>query len=122
MPSKAYFAGAGMAMKRARRQIDLVNRIRQLREQRGWSQGDLADRANLSQTYLSRIEAARRPGSIRALRQIATALEVGISELFERDGREQLIMALLDELDRDQQEQALVMLEAYVKGVKTPKK
>lgn len=109
-------------MASARRQIGLVNRIRQLREQRGWNQGELAGRAGLSQPYLSRIESARRPGSVKALRKIAAALEVGISDLFERDGREHLFMALLDELRPDQQEQALAMLEAFVKGARPQKK
>lgn len=111
-----------MAMMKPRRQISLVNRIRALREHRGWDQGELADRAGLSQPYLSRIESSRRPGSIKALRKIADALGVGISELFERDGREQLFMALLDELRPNQQEQALAMLEAFVKGVRSGEK
>lgn len=122
MPSKANYAVWRMAMNRPRRQISLMNRIRTLREQRGWDQGELADRAGLSQPYLSRIESARRPGSVKALRKIAAALDVSISDLFERDGREQLFMALLDELSPEQQEQALSMLETFVKALRPPRK
>jgi transcriptional regulator with XRE-family HTH domain len=99
-----------------------MSRIRKLREARGWSQGQLAEEAGLSQTYLSRIESGGRPGSVQALRKIAAALEVGISELFEKDGREQLFMALLDELDPADQEDALAMLETFVRSVKRTKR
>lgn len=60
----------------------LGDRVRILREQKGWSQQDLADRANLDSSYISLLETGRRknPG-FETLLKIARALGTSLSYL-----------------------------------------
>ncbi len=55
--------------------------LRILRDHRGYTQNELAERADLSRTYLTEIERGRKDGSIRALRALAEALDVNVSLL-----------------------------------------
>lgn len=56
--------------------------IQALRKQAGLTQEELSERADLSNTYIAMIEAGKRSPSIKALDKIATALQVGITDLF----------------------------------------
>ena len=57
------------------------NPVRVWREHRGIKVGELATAANLSQAYVSQIEAGKREGSIGAMKAIAAALAVAIDDL-----------------------------------------
>lgn len=61
--------------------------IKHYREQRKLTQVQLAEQANISISYLSKIEAARcnKSLSLSALNQIANALSTEISELFKEE-------------------------------------
>jgi transcriptional regulator with XRE-family HTH domain len=61
----------------------LGKRIRQLRQDRGWSQEFLADEAGMHRTYMWGIEQGVRNPSVRHLTQIADALGVHIGALFD---------------------------------------
>lgn len=56
-------------------------RVRHLREDRGWSQEELADRAEIDRTYVSGIERGLRNASVLTLVRIADALKVSLSDL-----------------------------------------
>jgi transcriptional regulator with XRE-family HTH domain len=58
-------------------------RLRALREKAGFSQEELAERAQVHRTYLSGIERGRRNPSLINLLRIAKALNLSISVLFE---------------------------------------
>jgi transcriptional regulator with XRE-family HTH domain len=58
-------------------------RVRELRNQRGWSQERLAEEAGIHRTYLGGIETARRNPSLRNIIRIAGALSVPVRELFQ---------------------------------------
>jgi transcriptional regulator with XRE-family HTH domain len=58
-------------------------RIRELRNQHGWSQERLAEEAGIHRTYLGGIETARRNPSLRNIIRIALALGVSVWELFQ---------------------------------------
>lgn len=61
-------------------------RVRQIRHGKGWSQEELADRANLDRTYVGGVERGERnPGLVNIVR-ITTALGAPIGELFVTDG------------------------------------
>lgn len=55
--------------------------LRTLREHRGYTQRELAERADMSRTYLTEIERGRKDGSVRALRALAEALDVNVALL-----------------------------------------
>ncbi len=57
------------------------NAVRVWREHRGLKACDLAAAAGIGRSYLSAIEAGRKPGSIKALHGIAEALGVTIDDL-----------------------------------------
>ena len=64
--------------------VSLGRRIRLLRRQRGYSQGTLARRAQVSQPYLSMVEAGRiQSPSLPVLERVARALGVRLAALFE---------------------------------------
>ena len=56
--------------------------IRALREQAGFSQEELADRAELDRTYVSGIERGRRNPSVRSLQRVVAALDTSLDVLF----------------------------------------
>lgn len=60
----------------------LGTRIRELRQQRGWSQEYLAELARMHRTYMWGIESGVRNPSLRHLVQIADAFAVSLAELF----------------------------------------
>lgn len=61
--------------------LDGVPPVRVFREYRGLRAGDLAEKAGISQGYLSEIEAGKKPGSVAVLRRIAQALDLELSDL-----------------------------------------
>jgi transcriptional regulator with XRE-family HTH domain len=58
--------------------------VRLLREQRGWSQERLANRAELNRSYMGEIERAAAMPSLATAAKLAEALEVPLSELIAR--------------------------------------
>lgn len=55
---------------------DQPSSVAQLRLQKGWSQAELARRADTSQPYIARLELGRVDPGVRTVRKIAKALEV----------------------------------------------
>lgn len=68
-------------MAKSTREI-VAQRIRSLRQARGWSQEDLAEICNMHRTYIGDIERAQRNVSIDNIERLAHALKVEINELF----------------------------------------
>ena len=63
-------------------------RVRELRQEKGLSQEELAFRAKVHRTYLGGIERGERNPALKNIKSIADALDVTLSELFsfqERD-------------------------------------
>jgi len=69
-----------MSTTRTRRRLGL--RITRLRERKGWTQQELADRADMHQTYLCGVENGKRNCTIDVLDRIAEALGKSIGDLF----------------------------------------
>jgi transcriptional regulator with XRE-family HTH domain len=55
--------------------------VRALRLQKGWTQQDLAQRADLHRTYIGSIERYERNVSLLNVERIARALGVGVKDL-----------------------------------------
>ncbi len=58
--------------------------LREVRQERGLSQEELADRAGLHRTYISQVERGLKSPSLRSLEQIAQALDLPASALLRR--------------------------------------
>lgn len=56
------------------------DRIRQLRNERGWRQIDLAELAGISENYVSDLEIGKKEICIRTVQTISTSFEMTISE------------------------------------------
>jgi transcriptional regulator with XRE-family HTH domain len=57
-------------------------RVRQLRNDRGWSQEGLADKAGLHRTYIGSVERGEQNISLENIEKLAATLEVSLAELF----------------------------------------
>ncbi|MDY0029778.1 MAG: helix-turn-helix transcriptional regulator [Pseudobdellovibrionaceae bacterium] len=64
----------------------LATKIRKLRNDRQWSQEELADRTDLHRTYISHIEGGKRQISVETLCRIAKGFGITPSELMEEIG------------------------------------
>jgi len=62
--------------------VDIGKRLRELREARGLSQGDVERRSGLRSTYVSQVENGHTVPSLPTLERWAEALEVGLSHIF----------------------------------------
>lgn len=71
-----------MAKRFEAEQKALGKRIRDLRQDRGWSQERLANEAGMHRTYMWGIERGVRNPSLRHLTCIAEALDLPIADLF----------------------------------------
>lgn len=58
-------------------------RIKELRNNLGISQEELADKANIHRTYIASLEVGKRNVSVVTLEKIVEALEVSLSEFFD---------------------------------------
>jgi len=60
--------------------VDICTRlgrnVRRLREEKGWSQEDYADRTGIHRTYVSDIERGRRNPTVTVVEKLARPLEV----------------------------------------------
>ncbi len=66
--------------------IRVGERIRVLREERGWRQIDLAEHAHLHKNHISEVERGQREVGLRALEAIANALGVLTSQILNAAG------------------------------------
>ena len=60
---------------------ELVLRLRRRREERGWTQAELAEKCRLHRTFVGSVERGERNVSILNLRLIARVLRVPLGEL-----------------------------------------
>jgi len=58
-----------------------ANKLKNLRESKGFSQEELAFKSRLDRTYISRIEREKRNPSLKSLYKIAIALNISLPEL-----------------------------------------
>lgn len=65
----------------AERIADGEHPVRVWREYRGMKAGELAARAGVAASYLSDIENGKKPGSAKALKRIASALDLAVDDL-----------------------------------------
>ena len=63
--------------------IEFGERVRKLRKEKGFSQEELAHKAQVHRTYIGMIERAEKNITLINIEKIANSLDVKINELFE---------------------------------------
>lgn len=71
-----------MSKSKENQNVLLGRRIRALRNQKGWTQQELGEKADLNYKFLGEIERGQQNPSFGILTKIATALGVDLPELF----------------------------------------
>lgn len=66
--------------------VDVGERLRAIRQLRHRTLKDVADRAGLSESFLSQVERGRTSASVSSLQRIAAALGVDVSDVFAFNG------------------------------------
>ena len=61
------------------------NRLRELREAEGWSQGDLAERIGVSRQSINAIETGKYDPSLPLAFRLANLFGLGIEEIFDNE-------------------------------------
>jgi len=59
----------------------MAMRLKTLRERRGMTQEQLAEKSGVSRTYLARLETGRQDPTLSTLEKLATALKVDVAKL-----------------------------------------
>jgi len=67
--------------------VDFGRRVRTLRDARGWSQEELAEKAGIHRTYIGGIERGLRNVALLNIVRIAHALDLSVSDLFSYQAR-----------------------------------
>jgi transcriptional regulator with XRE-family HTH domain len=67
--------------------VDVGERLRAIRKLRRVTLRTIAERAELSESFLSQVERGRANASIASLKRIAAALGVNVADLFEPNGQ-----------------------------------
>lgn len=76
--------GATEAYAAAQRAFELGRAVRELREQHGWSQAQLAEMAGMTQSAVARFEAGGNVPTLPVLERLARALDVKLAVGFTR--------------------------------------
>lgn len=84
--------GSAEAMRILNPEIGIVKRLKEAREEKGWSQNELAKRSQVGQPIINRVEFGRKLTQKQG-RKIAEALEVGFDWLMEGDEKKKLYPA-----------------------------
>lgn len=97
--------------------MDVGARIRELREEKGWTTNRLANQCGLSQSFLRSVELGEKGISVDNLAVLCDTLQVSLAEFFSGPtDRTQPSDALIEEIQRlsPRQRQALaVFLQSY---------
>ena len=86
--------------------LDLGRRIRKQRTQRGWTQEALAERVNVSTSFVGHVERGSRKASLETLVAMANALDVSVDYLLSGSINNSVIGPMPKSLN-DQQRTAL---------------
>jgi transcriptional regulator with XRE-family HTH domain len=57
------------------------DKLKELRERRGWTQEELAEELNISLSYVQKLEINNKPPTLKLVQRIAALLETTIDEV-----------------------------------------
>ena len=81
--------------------MDLGNRIKEMRNQKGLTQNELADRCELTKGYISQLENNLNSPSIATLTDILSALGSNLSEFFREETEEKVVFSKNEFIEKD---------------------
>lgn len=93
--------------------IRFGHRVRQLREAKGWSQEELANRAKLHRTHISLIEGAKRSVQLDTVERLAVALGIQPAELFPPDPKADAPLPAAPRSEREELDRLLPFIREY---------
>ena len=91
--------------------MDVGKRIRQLREQCGYSQNSLAERAGVSQTHLRNVELGNADITVSHLQLVCDALAVSLKDFFNVNDEQEELSAVISRLTPKQKRILLEFLK-----------
>ena len=81
--------------------MDLGKKIKQMRNQKGLTQEELADRCELTKGYISQLENDLNSPSIATLTDILSALGSNLSEFFREEQEEKIVFSKNEFIEKD---------------------
>ncbi len=81
--------------------MDLGGKIKQMRNQKGLTQEELADRCELTKGYISQLENNLNSPSIATLADILSALGSNLSEFFQEEKQEKVVFTKEEFFEKD---------------------
>lgn len=81
--------------------MDLGAKIKQMRNQKGLTQGELADRCELTKGYISQLENNLNSPSIATLTDILSALGSNLAEFFQEETEEKVVFSKNEFIEKD---------------------
>jgi transcriptional regulator with XRE-family HTH domain len=81
--------------------MDLGSKIKQMRNQKGLTQEELADRCELTKGYISQLENDLNSPSIATLTDILAALGSNLSEFFREETEEKVVFSKNEFIEKD---------------------
>ena len=92
--------------------MDIRKRLISLREQCGFTQNGLAERAGVSQTHLRRVELGQADITVGHLQLLCDAMGISIQEFFNEDSGSDEISVAFSKLSPQQKNLLLSFLES----------
>lgn len=92
--------------------MDVSTRLRKLREQCGYTQNGLAERAGVSQTHLRRVELGQADITVSHLQLLCDAMSITMKEFFEEATDTDEIAAAFSKLSPKQKKLLLAFIES----------
>ena len=96
-------------------------RIKDIRNRRGFTQEELAEKIDINPKYLSSIERGKENPTLNTLIKLSESLDVNLNDIFHQieiedlAKRKALLISLLDEADDDQLKLAYRVLSAIIR-------
>lgn len=92
--------------------MEVSKRLRKLREQCGYTQNGLAERAGVSQTHLRRVELGQADITVSHLQLLCDAMSITMKEFFEEATDTDEIAAAFSKLSPKQKKLLLAFIES----------
>jgi transcriptional regulator with XRE-family HTH domain len=92
--------------------VRMTLRIKELRDEKGWTQETLASKAGISRSQLAMIEKGTRPANTLRLDALAAALGVQTDALFARSDEDYALLQIVKRLSPDDRAVIVRMAEA----------